>query len=310
MTYAELIGAAQSPQFWVGFIPATVAAAAGWLNLFRNFSRLRFIADTPSSLIRSASQGYVELQGVARMMDGEPIMSPLTGRRCVWYRYTIEEKTGEDRKEWRVIERGLSEAIFHLDDHTGRCIVDPDGADVIPSSNERWRGHSRRPGGLPRDQGFWDRLARSGPYRYTESLIEEGAPLYVIGFMRGLASADPGTTNDAIRQLIRRWKQNPADLLRRFDADRDGVISPAEWDVALQMAEHEALMNWHRTASDAELNLLRKPADGRPFLLSTVPEQVLKRRYRNQAWWSAGAFLLFATVAAWILYLRYFPPEG
>lgn len=303
MTPPEVIRAVQSPHFWLGFIPAVLAAGGGLVGLFRQLSHLRLIADTPSSLIRSAAQGYVELQGVTRMMDGEPIIAPLSGRRCVWYRYSVEEKSAE-QGEWQTIERGVSDAIFHLDDGTGRCIVDPDGADVIPSDTRHWRGHSRRPGALPRQRSGWDRFFVSGRYRFSESLIEEGEPVYVIGFLRGLASADPGTTDDAIRQLIRRWKQDPAALRRRFDADGDGIISPAEWETALRLAEQEVLANWHTAPCDAELNLMRKPADGRPFLLSTVPEAVLKRRYRRRALLSAALFLLFGTGAAWALYLR------
>lgn len=307
MTYPEFIRAVQSPHFWAGFIPAVLAAGGSLIGLFRQLSHLRLIADTPASLIRSAAQGYVELQGVTRMMDGDPIIAPLSGQRCVWYRYTVDEKA-EDGGEWRTVERGVSDAIFHLDDGTGRCVIDPDGAEVIPSSTQHWRGHSRRPGALPRQRDFWDRFSAAGRYRYSESRIEEGEPVYVIGFLRGLASADPGTTDDAIRQLIRRWKQEPNALRRRFDADGDGIISPAEWDTALRQAEQEVLMNWHTAPRDAELNLMRKPADGRPFLLSTVPEQVLKRRYRRRAWLSAALFLMFGATAAWALYLRYSPP--
>lgn len=307
MSYQEFIREAQSPHFWMGFIPAVLVAGSGFITLFRNLSHLRLIADTPASLIRSAAQGYVELQGTTRMMEGEPVIAPLSGQRCVWYRYTVEEKT-EGQGEWRVIERGLSEAIFHIADGTGRCIVDPDGAEVIPSRRHHWRGNTRRPGALPPSSGFWGPLARSGAYRYTESLIAEGAPIYLIGFLQGLASADPGTTDDALRQLIRRWKQDQTALRQRFDTNRDGVISPEEWEAALAVAEKEVMLNWHAVPAEAELNLLQKPDDGRLFLISTVPEQVLIRRYRQRAFWGAGLFLLSGTVAAWALYLRYFPP--
>lgn len=307
MSYQEFIREAQSPHFWMGFIPAVLMAGSGFTTLFRNLSHLRLIADTPASLIRSAAQGYVELQGTTRMMAGEPIIAPLSGQRCVWYRYTVEEKTGS-KGEWRVIERGLSEAIFHIADGTGLCIVDPDGAEVIPSSHHHWRGNTRRPGALPCPGGFWDQLARSGAYRYTESVIAEGVPIYIIGFLKGLASADPGTTEDALRQLIRRWKQDQTALRRRFDTNRDGIISPAEWEVALAVAEKEVMLNWHAAPAEAELNLIRKPDDGRLYLLSTVPEQVLIRRYRQRAFLGAGLFLLFGTVAAWALYLRCLPP--
>jgi hypothetical protein len=307
MSYQEFIREAQAEHFWLGLIPGVLMAGSSFAALFRNLNHLRLIADTPASLIRSASQGYVELQGTTWMMDGEPIIAPLSGRRCVWYRYRVEEKS-QGKNEWRVVEQGLSEAIFHISDGTGRCIVDPCGAEVIPSSTRRWRGNKRRPGGLPQATGFWDQFLAAGPYRFTESLIDEGAPIYIIGFLQGLATADPGTTNDAVRQLVRRWKQDPAAMRRRFDADGDGVISPAEWEFALGVAEKEVMLNWHQAPREVELNLIREPGDGRLFLLSTVSEQVLVRRYRRRVLLSAGLFLLFGMIAAWALYLRFFPP--
>ncbi|MFM8223869.1 MAG: hypothetical protein ACKOJF_33630, partial [Planctomycetaceae bacterium] len=43
--------------------------------------------------------------GITRMMEGEPIIAPLSGLRCVWYRFTVEEKT-EGKGEWRLV-RGM-----------------------------------------------------------------------------------------------------------------------------------------------------------------------------------------------------------
>lgn len=304
MDYSGFVHAARSDHFWIGFSMAAFFALASLLGLFRSLMRMRLIADTPVSLIRSATQGYVELQGITRMMEGEPIISPLSGEWCVWYRYTVEEKTGS-KNEWKTIERNVSTAIFHLDDGTGRCIVDPEGAEVVTTTTRHWRGNSRRPGAGPRDEGFWARLVRSDRYRYTESLIKEEAPLYVMGALKALASGDPGTTDDAIRQIIRRWKQDPIALRKRFDTNRDGLISTEEWEPALKLAEQEAMLNWHQTAAEADVNLIRKPTDGRPFLMSTQPEHKLHRHFQRQALFAAALFLLFGAAAAWSLYLRF-----
>lgn len=306
MSYLEFIREVQSPHFWMGFFPAVLVAGTAFRSLFRNLSHLRLIADTPASLIRSASQGQVELEGVTQMMEGTPIIAPLSGQRCVWYRYTVEEKI-EGKDEWGVIESGTSEAIFHLNDGTGRCIVDPDGAEVIPSISQHWRGLSRRPGAPPPEQSFWDRFAAAGKYRYSESRIAEGVPLYAMGYLKSLGSADPGTLEDAIRTLIRRWKQDPTALRQRFDTDGDGIISPAEWEIALSVAERESMQEWGETLNTNDINLLKKPSDGRLFMLSTVPEHQLKLRYRRGALISAAIFLLLGTATAWALYLRYFP---
>ena len=308
MSPAEFIRELQSPHFWMGFLPAVLVAGLAFRALFRNLSHLRLIADTPGSLIRSASQGLVELEGITEMMEGTPIIAPLSSQRCVWYRYQVEEKT-EGKNEWRVIESGVSEAIFHLNDGTGRCIIDPDGAEVIPSITQGWRGHSRRPGSAPQEESFWDRFLPRGSYRFSESRIAEGVPVYALGYLKSLVSADPSTLNDAIRILIRRWKQDPVQLRKRFDRDGDGVISPEEWEAALRLAEQEAILEWQQPSPSTDMNLLKKPPEGRLFLLSTLPEHQLKSRYRRGALLSGMVFLLVGTSAAWALYLRVFPPE-
>ena len=79
--------------------------------------RRRAITDTPTSRIASAAQGYVELQGNGRPMAGLPLVSPLSGGRCLWYRNTTEQKDSEN--QWKVINRDESEASFVLDDGSG-----------------------------------------------------------------------------------------------------------------------------------------------------------------------------------------------
>ncbi len=40
------------------------------------------------------------------MMDGPPILSPLTGRACVWYEYAIQERRRRGRNTRWVTVRG------------------------------------------------------------------------------------------------------------------------------------------------------------------------------------------------------------
>ena len=39
-------------------------------------------------------------------------------------------------------------------------------------------------------------------------------------------------------------------MRRRFDTDGDGVISPAEWEFALGVAEKEVMLNWHEAPGE------------------------------------------------------------
>jgi hypothetical protein len=290
--------------FWLATGLTVIAAAVCFYLIFRWLHRARLIADTPTAYIRSAAQGYVELQGWASMMDGAPIHAPLSGLACVWYSYRVEQKT-DDNDRWRTIENGVSEAIFHLDDGTGLCIVDPEGADITPSVRLCWRGLLRRPGAAPSSTGFRDSLLSSKPYRYTECRIQDGDPLYAIGQFVALGTADTATMNEEIRDLLSRWKQNRPELLRRFDTDRDGEIGSQEWEEVRRQAEREVMASWHEKTQHAELPLLRKPEHGRPYLLSTVPQETLTTRYRRNAGLAILGFLLLGSGAAWALGLRF-----
>ena len=98
--------------------------------------RKRILHDTPNALVRSAAQGYIELQGTAELMAGDPIYAPLSNRLCTWSRYRVEEKhrrhSGSGSKiEWRTVNRGTSDSLFYPVDTTGRCAVDPEGAQEV-----------------------------------------------------------------------------------------------------------------------------------------------------------------------------------
>ena len=58
---------------------ASTAAFAGSYVMMR---RARLMEDTPTSKIRSAAQGYVELSGRVRMPEGVSIRCPLSDTGC------------------------------------------------------------------------------------------------------------------------------------------------------------------------------------------------------------------------------------
>ena len=81
-----------------------VLALIGGISLLfagvANFRRSRAVADTPTSRVASAPQGYVELCGRRGCIPGTSVIAPLTAPPCVWYRYRIEEKSG---KNWSAV---------------------------------------------------------------------------------------------------------------------------------------------------------------------------------------------------------------
>ncbi|WP_434110219.1 GIDE domain-containing protein [Methylocaldum sp. GT1TLB] len=310
MLFRDLILESSPQHFWLATGLVALTGAALFFLAFRWLHRARLIADTPTAKVRSAAQGYVELDGRAQLMDGEPIHAPLSGARCVWYSYKVEKQVtdyedGHRTTRWQTIESGVSEAIFHLEDDTGRCIVDPEGAEVTPSIRLKWRGQLARPGYPPLQTGFWDSLFSSGPYRYTEYRIEANDPLYAIGQFVSLGSSEGTSFHNEVGDLLIRWKRNRSELLKRFDKNGDGEIDAEEWEIARQHAEREVMASWRKRTKQTEFHLMKKPGYGRPYLLSVVPQGTLTKRYRRKAWIAVLGFLIAGSSTTWALHLRF-----
>ncbi len=278
-------------EFWL--IAAVIVGAClfGLWLWFRSMKRARLIEDTPTSKCRSAAQGYVELVGIQKMMRGEPIRAPLTGRLCTWWEYCIEEKhttysRGRRRTRWVTIDKATSEALFLVRDDTGDAVIDPDGAEVTPSCNDTWYGSSHWPKGPPHGGGIF-----GGRYRYTERRMHEDDVLYAIGFFETRsAHHQPLSVARETAAVLADWKRDSAALMERFDTDRNGAIDMAEWERARGAAEEEVSSRVRSLALDAGIHLMLRPPDGRPFILSVLPETQLTARFRRFA---IGGLLLF-----------------
>ncbi|MGE3774158.1 MAG: GIDE domain-containing protein [Gammaproteobacteria bacterium] len=300
---ARAIATSPGGEFWIATSVTGLAAGALLFHACRTLSHKRLIEDTPTSRLRAAAQGYVELVGTARVFDGEPIVAPLSGRRCCWYRYSVERREhgrrGHDRARWQRIDGGESTHLFMLDDDSGRCAIDPEGATVTPSATQVWYGNTRVPPRLPGPRrGRWSWLfASGGDYRYREELIEIGAPLYALGFFRTHGgAATPADTHADVAALLREWKSDRAALLARFDADRDGEIDATEWEQARRAAATEVARTRAASAhAPPAVDLLARPPLGdRPFLLAARHEDELTGRHG----WAGSLGLVLGTAAA------------
>ncbi len=284
---------------------------------FRNLYRARLIEDTPTSRIRSASQGYVELIGTAAMMSGEPVIAPLSGLPCCWWRYTIEHKND---KGWRVTRAEKSDSLFLLRDETGDCIIDPDGAAISPSGRTVWYGATPSPAAGP-DTGSGTFNIQStvfglnvsvnntfvNDYRYTEETIIAGDPLYAIGLFKSLGEADrQAIRDDMIKERLRQWKADHACLLKRFDRNRDGHIDEREWDLARRSARSEVMREQMRERDDHTIHTLSDTGSRtRPLLISTREEFDIVRRFRLWAGSLLLAFLLIGAMTVWAITARF-----
>ncbi|WP_277374123.1 GIDE domain-containing protein [Pseudomonas sp. AA-38] len=284
----------------LAFTLGTCLSGAWWC--LRRWSQARHLLDTPTSKIRSAAQGYVELYGVLHELPGAEVRGPLTGKPCLWWRYRIEEYQSSDNKStWRVVERGSSEAWLRLDDGTGECLIDPRGAEVRPVVRDSWEGNLRHPLG-PVKSGFWRFLSSGRRYRYVEERLHAGQPLYAIGDFRTQGAAQQGFDPTAAQgAVIREWKGDFAGLLRRFDSDGNGQLDEREWDRVRLAARLEAEDRQRLRAQEPARNQMARPREAQPFILANAGEDELARGFYWQAAAGAVLCLVGALATAWVL---------
>ncbi len=292
-------------KFWL--LAACLAAGALWSfwYAFRAWARNRTIGDTPTSRVRSAAQGYVELSGHGMPAQDSAGKAPLTGLPCTWWRYKIEERGYGRRSRWSTVQSATSDSPFVLDDGTGRCLIDPRGAEVFPGATDVWYGPTDWPEmHIPNGSGVFGWLVdhvATDKYRYTEYRLQPREPLYAIGAFRSLGGVSVESPDRAVAELLHAWKQDPEALLKRFDSNHDGALSAAEWEEARSAARREVEESRTSDAQAPSLNVLAKPADGRAFLLAACDGDSLARKFRLRALAGIGGFVGSSVALTWML---------
>ncbi len=277
-----LVGAKlESRAGWLACVALMAAISlVAWLSTLR---RRRAIADTPTSRIASAAQGYVELRGTGRPLDEPPLLSHLTSLPCLWYRYQVEEKSGSEK--WHTVSSGESDVALILEDGSGRCLIDVDGAEILTRHKESWARDDRR---------------------YTEWKLLINDPLYALGEFRSIGGAtlelDAGSD---IKTLLAGWKNDQPTLLKRFDLNADGAIDINEWSLARRAARREVEKQHRQARQEADLHTLRSPNNGQLYLISNLDPDKIARRY---LWWAIFHLAVFFAALGTLPWLWQYQP--
>ena len=225
----------------------------GWIY---NYKRTRAIADIAPSSIASAAQGYVELSGRSSAQADNLVVSPLSGTQCVWFRYWVYERNDKD---WRLVNEGISPYTIQINDGTGTCQVDVDGAEVM---------------------GAERRTSYDGTYKNEELLLFGGSDLYVLGeFSTVGGAASALNLKEDVGDLLTSWKQDKASLYKRFDLDKNGEIDAREWELARRQAVKEVQLQHREIRATSGVNVMREPSDKKLYLISTLSPQKLRSRF-------------------------------
>jgi hypothetical protein len=242
-------------------ISLALIAAISFFAWTSNFRRGRAIADTPTSRIGSAAQGYVELYGSAR--SNQKLVQAKGGSiPGVWYRCKTYQMNSE--RKWVMTDETVSESLFEINDGSGTCLVDPDDAEVITTHTRTWY---------------------EGQYRHEEQQLFARDFIYVLGEFHTKGGAHELLSHrEDVSALLAEWKRDPEWLKKRFDLDGDGEIDLREWELARKAAAREVEENHRELRRQPGVHVMRRPASGRMYLISNLSPQQLKRKYQ---WWSA-----------------------
>jgi hypothetical protein len=312
---AREVAKSEADEIGLAIAVLTLVAAICAYQAWRFLHGARLIEDTPTSRARSAAQGYVELEGVARQMEHTPVVARLSALPCCWYRYKIEEldeSQGHGRSRWKTIDKGTSTDTFWLDDGTGRVAVDPEGAEVMPRYKDVWKSRSGLAGIARPNEffvGFFATHSSSTTYRFTEERINRNDPVYALGLLRNLGSHINGPTLDErVRDVLKEWKHDQAALHQRFDLNQDGKIDEKEWLLARRAARREAERTHTETLAQTTegINLLSRTRDrDRPFIISAFPQKELVARKKRWMLLCAAGFFAAGIVALWLFNTRF-----
>ena len=265
----------------------------------------RIIKDTPTSRIRSAAQGYVELVGRGEFIKGNTLTAPLTGQPCIWYQYTIEKKQsyknskGKTETKWVTIEGNISNELFLLIDETGWVTIDPEEASVTVKVSDEWYGSSPKwDRTRPVPKPFLGFIRIAGLYRFREQRLLPGDPLYAIGLFTTVGNASEMQNIEAdVSDIISKWKQESDELLKQYDANQNGMMDIQEWKKVRESAILNVLNKYNDNKVKATIHLLEKTCDSnRPFLLSALPQNVLVRKLGTQSFFLFAGFVTSLTI--------------
>lgn len=276
--------------------------AGGWMFI-NNQRKARFLLDTPTSKIRSAAQGYVELYGMIAA-DSQKQTAPLSGLACSWWEYKIEEyrRSSKQNARWHSVEHGSCDAMLELDDGTGRCLIDTRGAHIIAQTRQVWHGDQRHPRRPTKSHWLTSLVVGRKRYRYTEIRFHAHEPLYAIGHFHSQGGGHQVMAAEQLQgAIIRRWKEDFPELLKRFDRNADGQLDTQEWQAVREAAMTKARERMSKSSIQPSQHFMRKPSENLPYILSSYGEEVLARKLR---WKSlAGALLCLggALAASYII---------
>jgi hypothetical protein len=238
---------------------------------FRVYREYRVLFDTPEMPIRSIAMGLVEIHGKAK--TEQTVSSPVTKTSCCFYKVDIErwvrDKNGG---HWSHAATDADGVKFHLEDGSGRVLVDAQGAeyDLLQSG----KAETGRGMGVSLSRTLWgkgDPALATGPMASDADLLAYARS--AVGRRRGGFSLDSGSLLPSLSGAL-----NLGGSSRDRFRLTEYLILPDHWyDITGTCVENPAPQDEH------DRNLIRKGTNEPTFLISWRSEKEIERTLRNRA---------------------------
>jgi hypothetical protein len=164
------------------------------LSNLNNVARRKRIRATPTSPVREAMGGLVEIKGRIAPSEDGLVMAPFSGREVVWAHVTVERITGGTSSSSSVVLSKVDSRPFFVDDDSGEVArILPQGANVVVDKAVVSSGLRQPPPHIEdflraRGLSSTDFFGRRKTMSYLEELLAPGDALCALGPSR----RDPG----------------------------------------------------------------------------------------------------------------------
>lgn len=215
-----------------------------FFNGFRVLRRKWLIENTPTSTVRGAAIGQVEVCG--KIAGPYTLISPLSVLDCYFYKAMAWQSEGSgERREWKSAGEEVLCAPFFVEDDTGRMLVDPRGAEIdVPKDFDDNGSLDAMPENVRRF------AARRGISAWTAAKFEEycikpGDTLYVLGTLgenreavdvppagsgqngflsEAAADLQRRSVMDSINEALPKYRQSGTTVMSEFDLNPPALL--------------------------------------------------------------------------------------
>src|SRR5438270_5346104 len=177
------------PGFLIAGGVLLLIAAAFFFWARSNLKKAKRIEDTPTTPVRNVQEGFVEVKGKVKCA-GAALQSPLSKKACVYYRFHVEEHVQRGKNSyWKTVVDDKQDAGLQVEDASQSSIrVNLLAANLILKPDNRASSGMFKEANAELEATLNQKYGKSSKgfifnkgMRYTETMLEEGDEIYVLG---------------------------------------------------------------------------------------------------------------------------------